>query len=95
MDCLSFLPRLMIPFLSKTHPPVSDHCSLSQGLENSNLFGCFPKHSGKDCTPFECLLCVYSPFTTGFWCSIASMWLMTRQLGPVQQTSECFPLPPR
>lgn len=86
-DYLSFLPCLMIPFLSMTHSPVSDHCSLSQGL-----FGYFPKHSGKDCTPFKCLLCV--PFTIykGLLVSVASVWLMTRQLGAPQQTS-VFPVP--
>lgn len=92
-DSLSVLPCLMIPFLSKTHPPVSDHCSLSQGLKKSSLFGCLPKHSGKDCAPFKCLLCV--PFTVYkgllvFYCFHVAY---DKAIRP-STADECFPLPP-
>lgn len=89
--CLCFLPCLTNPFLSRTPSPVSDHCSFPQGLEKANLSCCLPRHSGKDCTLFQ----MPSVFTRGFRCSVASVWLMTRQLGtPQQRVFECFPLPP-
>lgn len=57
---LSFPPCLTIPFLSRTH--LSDHCFSPQGLENPNLFGCLPRHSGKGCALFKCLLCLQGAF---------------------------------
>lgn len=37
--------------------------------------------------PSDAFCVSHSEFTKGFWCSIASVWLMRRQLGPPQKRS--------